>query len=147
MCDYSLLNRASRPAKVGEKLTTNTFVGSVTRGFTAPDDAKTAVCVLPGTEISFDENVRTSSTFPFDAVVNGSKRVIGVPPKSVDNVATFIQVDKDCPTKHHDALEFADGNIVLLTHLEPGQMATVLAMPADPKTLAERKEQERAVFA
>jgi hypothetical protein len=35
---------------------------------------------------------------------------------------------------HHDALEFPDGEIVLLTHLSEGQQATVLQLPADPKT-------------
>jgi hypothetical protein len=32
--------------------------------------------------------------------------------------------------RHHDALEFPDGKIVLLTHLCKGQRATVLQLPA-----------------
>jgi hypothetical protein len=31
---------------------------------------------------------------------------------------------------HHDALEFPDGQIVLVTRLTPGQTATVLQLPA-----------------
>ena len=54
MCDYSLHNVKSRPAKVGDKLTTRNF-GLGTRGFAAPEDATTAVCVLPGTEIAFSQ--------------------------------------------------------------------------------------------
>jgi hypothetical protein len=34
---------------------------------------------------------------------------------------------------HHDALEFPDGKIVLLTHLCKGQRATVLQLPARPR--------------
>ena len=52
MCDYSLQNVRSRPAKVGDKLTTRDF-GTATRGFAAAEDAGVAVCVLPGTELAF----------------------------------------------------------------------------------------------
>ena len=37
MCDYSLHNVKSRPAKVGDKLATRNF-GTGTRGFSAPED-------------------------------------------------------------------------------------------------------------
>jgi hypothetical protein len=57
MCDYSLHNVKSRPAKVGDKLITYQFY-SGTRGFCAPEDMNVAVCVLPGTELSFNEDVR-----------------------------------------------------------------------------------------
>ena len=52
MCDYSLHNVKSRPAKVGDKLSTRDF-GTGTRGFAASEDVNVAVCVLPGTELSF----------------------------------------------------------------------------------------------
>jgi hypothetical protein len=58
MCDYSLHNVKSRPAKVGDKLTTHNFYTG-TGGFAAPEDVSTAVCVLPGTELAFD---RTQSS-------------------------------------------------------------------------------------
>ena len=47
MCDYSLQNVRSRPAKIGDKLTIRDF-GTGTRGFAAAEDAGVAVCVLPG---------------------------------------------------------------------------------------------------
>jgi len=47
MCDYSLHSVKSRPAKVGDKLTTHDF-GTGTRGFAASEDVKVAVCVLLG---------------------------------------------------------------------------------------------------
>src|SRR6476646_9211392 len=59
MCDYSLHNVKSRSAKVGDKLTTHNFYTG-TRGFAAPEDRNTAVCVLPGTELAFAKPVMRS---------------------------------------------------------------------------------------
>ena len=56
MCDYSLQNVRSRPAKVADKLTTRDF-GTATRGFAAAEDVGVAVCVLPGTELAFSRPV------------------------------------------------------------------------------------------
>jgi hypothetical protein len=44
---------------------------------------------------------------------------------------------------HHDALEFPDGEIVLLTRLCEGQKATVLTLPPQAKTAAEVEAQQR----
>ena len=57
MCDYSLEHVKSRPAKISDKLTTCDF-GRVTRGFAASEDRNVAVCVLPGTELSFASEVK-----------------------------------------------------------------------------------------
>jgi hypothetical protein len=57
MCDFSLQHVKSRPAKVGDKLRSFNF-STGTRGFAAPDDRRTAVCVLPGTELAFSEEVK-----------------------------------------------------------------------------------------
>ena len=59
------------------------------------------------------------------------------------STAIFRQVNKDNPRTHHDALEFPDGQIVLLTHVLEGQEATVLQPPVQPATTAEAKAQER----
>ena len=59
--------------------------------------------------------------------------------------AIFRQVNKDNPYTHHDALEFPDGQMVLLTDLLEGQEATVLQLPAQPVTAAEIKAQERVL--
>src|SRR5262249_8902950 len=56
MCDYSLMHVKSRPASVGDKLRTSNF-GTGTRGFAAPSDPGTAVCVLPGTELAFNSEI------------------------------------------------------------------------------------------
>jgi hypothetical protein len=44
--------------------------------------------------------------------------------------AIFRQVNVDCPHAHHDALEFPDGDMLLLTYLMEGQEAVVLQLPA-----------------
>ena len=44
-------------------------------------------------------------------------------------MARFRQVNKGKSNAHHDALEFPDGKIVLLTQLCKGQHATVLQLP------------------
>jgi hypothetical protein len=123
MCDYSLHNVASRPARVGDKLVSTSFLASCTRGFAAVGEPNVAVCLLPGTELAFEENLKCESTYGF-----GYKRL---PHK----VARFRQVNKDQPNVHHDALELPDGEIVLVTKLTGGQHATVLQMPASPRQI------------
>ena len=135
MCDYSLHNVKSRPAKVGDKLTTHNF-NTGTRGFAAPEDASTAVCVLPGTELAFASEVKCGPSGLFGLKVSTLNH----------STAIFRQVNKDEPRAHHDALEFPDGQIVLLTDMVEGQEATVLQLPAQPMTAAEEKEQERVAY-
>ena len=117
MCDYSLHGVKSRPAKVGDKLNTRRFNLSTT-GFSAPEDIHVAVCVLPGTELSFANEVRRARLWPW------TKNVIH------HKTAIFRQLNLDNPHVHHDALEFPDGAMMLLTYLMEGQQATVLQLPA-----------------
>jgi hypothetical protein len=55
-----------------------------------------------------------------------------------DRLARFRQIDNEKSHVHHDALEFSNGTIVLVTDLVPGQRATVLQLPASP--IAERPQ-------
>ena len=136
MCDYSLQFVRSRPAKVGDKLTTRDF-GTCTRGFAAAEDAGVAVCVLPGTELAFTSAV----TVKYPRFLAGWKvETLG------HATAIFRQVNKNEPLKHHDALEFPDGRTVLLTRLSEGQEATVLQLPAQPTTAAEADAQKRIAY-
>ena len=48
-------------------------------------------------------------------------------------MAKFRQVNKGQSNVHHDALEFPDGQTVLLTDLCKGQRATVLQLPVGPR--------------
>ncbi len=136
MCDYSLQHVKSRPARVGDKLITRDF-RTGTRGFAASEDASVAVCVLPGTELSFAEEIVCISTGQ-----------LGWYTKEINHkTAIFRQINKEKALAHHDALEFPDGQIVLLTYLREGQRATVLQLPAEPKTAVESESQRRAAYA
>jgi hypothetical protein len=117
MCDYSLHLVSSRPAEAGETLTVTGFPGTDTRGFASPSDPNTAVCLRPGTELVFEEGARVVGAL-FTRRIN-------------DRLARFRQIDIDKPQQHHDALEFANGKVVLLTNLVLGQRAAVLQLPAD----------------
>jgi hypothetical protein len=107
-----------------------------TGGFAAPENANTAVCVLPGTELAFAKPVMRSPRVLFGWKAN----------MIAHTTAIFRQVNKDNPRAHHDALEFPDGQIVLLTHVLEYQEATVLQLPAQPATAAEAKAQERVAL-
>jgi hypothetical protein len=116
MCDYSLHAIATRPAQVGETLITTAFRGTSTRGFASEAEPGVAVCILPGTELAFAENVR------YD------KRWIWT--RQVDfRVGKFGAIDQNVSDRHHDAIEFPDGSHVLVTLLCEGQRATVLQLP------------------
>jgi hypothetical protein len=129
MCDYSLHHVASRPAKIGDKLVTTELARSSTRGFAAVGEhgaklvihdgpPKVAVCLLPGTELAFDNNVRYERAFS----LFGKTRV-------KYKVARFRQIDLDDPHVQHDALEFPNGQVLKVTRLVAGQTATVLQLP------------------
>jgi hypothetical protein len=119
MCDHSLDLVASRPAKVGDQLVSTRFPEAITRGFASVGEPNVAVCLLPGTELAFEKEVQCENAFGFRP-----RRQLG------HRVARFRQVNKHKPNVHHDALEFPDGKIVLLTHLCEGQHATVLQLLA-----------------
>ena len=121
MCDYSLHHVATRPAKIEDKLVTTKFNNSITRGFAAVGEPHVAVCLLPGTEIAFEQNVECEPSFGIGILPN---KKIG------QRLARFRQINMDNAVTHHDALEFPDGQVVLLTRLCEGQRATVLQLPA-----------------
>jgi hypothetical protein len=134
MCDYSLHNVASRPAKVGDELTTRDF-GTGTHGFAASDDSRVAVCVLPGTELAFAK--------PVEYATEG---LLGWGRKTLDHrMAIFRQVNKERAAAHHDAVEFPDGKVILLNRLLEGQEAVVLQLPARPATASEAESEKRVV--
>jgi hypothetical protein len=123
MCDYSLHGVANRPAKIGDKLVSTSFINSFTRGFTEVGEPKVAVCLMPGTEVAFEDDVELDHVFRRLLPRFGFGRI-------GQRVARFRQVNVDRPDTHHDALEFPNGKIVLVTKLRAGQRATVLQLPA-----------------
>ena len=67
--------------------------------------------------------------------------------KAIDrNTAIFRQMNKDKVAAHHDALEFPDSRIALLTRLHEGQLATGLQWPAEPKTGVEAQSERRVTY-
>ncbi len=122
MCDYSLHTVKSRPAKVGDILTTRDF-RTGTRGFAAPEDERVAVCLRPGTELAFAEDVECER----GGLLFWRRKLIK------QRTAIFRQVNQDDPSVHHDALEFPDSHVVLLTSLCEGQLATVLQLPVEAR--------------
>jgi hypothetical protein len=62
--------------------------------------------------------------------------------KSTHKVARFRQVNLNRPAAHHDALEFPDGKIVLVTDLCEGQQATVLQLPSTGRPAGEEEHHE-----
>jgi hypothetical protein len=137
MCDYSLHTVASRPAKIGDKLMSTRFVNSITRGFATVEAPNVAVCLLPGTEVAFERDVEYDRGYERGWTLMAKRKL-------AERVARFRQINIDRPNVHHDALEFANGEIVLVTQLREGQRLTVLQLPAAVDTNEER-QRERAL--
>jgi hypothetical protein len=101
------------------------------RGFAAVGEPNVAVCLLPGTEIAFEQEVECRRGLGFS--MTGKVRA---------KTARFRQVNSAKPAVHHDALEFPDGQTVLLTRLCDGQRATVRQLPAALRVGSEAEEQK-----
>jgi hypothetical protein len=135
VCDYSLQNVQSRPARIGDELTTRDF-GTGTRGFAARESSEVVVCLLPGTELAFPQGIAISQ-----------RKLFSWNHKPVTHkTAIFRQINKGSLSVHHDALEFPDGLTVLLTTLPLDQQATVLQLPAHPRNPAEAAAQQRTAY-
>ena len=129
MCDYSLHAVATRPAQVGETLITTTFRGTSTRGFASEGEPAVAVCMLPGTELAFNETVKYDNRWIWTKEINF-------------RVGKFGKLDPEIPERHHDAIEFPDGSSVLVTQLYEGQRVTVLQLPMVNQPIEETKQEE-----
>ncbi len=123
MCDYSLHAVASRPAKVGETLVSTGFRGSGTLGFASPAEEGVAVCLLPGTELAFDRNVKYQGGWFKSRTVN-------------------CKIAPEVLCQHHDALAFPDGSTVFVNSLVKGQRAKVLQLPVTDNELQSRNMKE-----
>jgi hypothetical protein len=129
MCDYSLHAIASRPSRVGEALISTHFRGSATLGFASPAEKDVAVCLLPGTELAFETNVRYRAGWFKTRIVNF-------------DVAKFCKIAPEALCQHHDALAFPDGSTVLVNSLVQGQRVRVLQLPVGGNELQARSLKE-----
>ena len=128
MCDYSMEHIASRAARIGDRLTTTNFFGTLTSGFASVDEPGVAVCLQPGTELAFDTEAKRKGFWSYKS--------------TGQTMAVFRQINRDIAATFHDALEFADGQTVLLTLLKKGQTATVLQLPAIPHAKEAQSREE-----
>jgi len=140
MCDYSLENKISRAAKVGDKLVTCSFPMTPTRGFCAEKEPNVAICLLPGTELAFEGPIKHNGLWGL--IMDHMRARLGNKPGD-RSVARFRQVELNNPHTHHDALELADGRIVKLTMLQEGQRARVLQLPANVESAGHPAMAER----
>jgi hypothetical protein len=127
MCDYSLHSVSTRPAKLGDRLITSGFSNTPTRGFHAIGEPNVAVCLQPGTELAFETEAE-----PERGLLQAIRSLLlGKDGKKIRHkVGRFRQIDLQNRYTNHDALEFPDGQVVLVTNLRPGQRAMVLQLPA-----------------
>lgn len=136
MCDYSLHTVQSRPARAGDELISHDF-HTGTRGFAASEDERVAVCLRPGTELAFAGDVECER----GGLLFWRRRLLK------HRTAIFRQVNQYDPLVHHDALEFPDGEIVLLTSLCEGQQARVLQLPVEARAIVpEPAKQHRSSY-
>ena len=122
MCDYSLGLVASRPAKVGDELVKRSS-RTPSREDSPQSESQTWQCAFYPARRSRSKRKSSTSAFfaPFPIMKFG---------RLEKKVAQFRQINVGKPRVHHDALEFPDGETVLLTQLCEGQHATVLQLPA-----------------
>ena len=132
MCDYSLHAVASRPAKVGETLITTTFPRTSTRGFAAEGEPGVAVCLLPGTELAFEQDVKYDQRWIWTRTTSF-------------RVAKFGVVEPNVPHRHHDvralgfgAARIAAGDLPVIDRLGPGSGHQAEMQPAFDLGVLER---------
>jgi len=113
-------------------LVTTSFYGTSTRGFAAKEEPGVAVCLLPGTELAFESDVRYNRYWL-------STRSTGF------RVARFCRIQPRAPEQHHDALAFPDGSMVLVNLLSEGQRARVLQLPVIRQTGSVNADAEKAL--
>jgi hypothetical protein len=88
--------------------------------------------LLAGTELAFEEEVRCETGIVFSWRLG-------------HRVAKFQEVNQGRSNVHHDALEFPDGKIVLLTNLCKGQRATVLQLPASVSGMVDDTQRQKSL--
>jgi hypothetical protein len=101
-------------AKIGDKLVTTR---SSTCGFAAVGKPDGAISLLPGTELAFEKDIKYYRRF---SLLRFSRDY---------RSAKFQRFNIGKSRDEHDALEFPDGRIVMVSELVAGQTATVVQVP------------------
>ena len=119
MCDYSLEEYRSRPAREGERYVTHRFDSS-SIGFASPGDCSTAVCVQADTRLRLQD---------IPAALQGRLKL------GPGAEVTFVRLDHG---RYRDGVKFKNGAQVLLQDLGPGVTAMIpefLGQSAQPSRL------------
>jgi hypothetical protein len=119
-------------------LVTTQFIASITRGFSAIEEPNVAVCLRPGTGLMFRDEAKYDHPLAW-FLPRSRFGNIG------EKAGRFRQINLLDPSTHHDALEFANGRVVLLTQLRPGQRATVIQRPTEARVREEPEKHEHPV--
>lgn len=106
MCDYSLEIYRTRPARKGERYTLHRFPSGA-KGFVAPGDCTTAVCIAPDTKLVLSELPEELGGF------RGSEGI----------EVTFMRLDEGW---YRDGVRFPDGLEVSLQKLPLGVNAAIV---------------------
>jgi hypothetical protein len=101
--------------KIWDKLVTTR---SRACGFAAVGKPDSPVSLLPGTELAFEKDIKYYHHFSLLRFSRGYK------------TAKFRQFNIGKSRDEHDAIEFPDGRIVMVSELTAGQTATVVQLPA-----------------
>ena len=130
MCDFSLHAIKSRPAEVGDKLTTRQFPLSTTASLPRKISRLQYACVQ-GRSCPLRRRLG-------DVRGRGLRRLSITKPRSSGRSIGTSRTATTMP------LEFPDGQILLLTLLQEGQHATVLQLPAGAAVGGAKATQEVA---
>ncbi len=101
MCDYSLHNVTSRPAKIDDKLVSTKFSCSTTRGFAAVGEPNVAVAYFPArkSHSSAKSNMSAGGGYFANTRFPKRKRAFG---KSITKIKAYIttlwsfRMDRSC---------------------------------------------------
>jgi hypothetical protein len=153
MCDYSLYEYPNRLAREGEELVAYRFSsGSI--GLVSPTELKNMQAKPVGT--GFWGTVR--SDFATSGCSSAQSRVcaVCVPPGALlilkdipartqkdlgvgpEEGGRFIETSLD-PFRHRDAIQFANGSVISLHHLEGGQRVEILSLTPEGEFVGERQ--------
>ena len=116
MCDYSLHAVADAACPSRRDADLHDIPRYIDPRLCVGTRAAVAVCMLPGTELAFAEDVKYDNRWIWTRTTDC-------------RVGKFNQIDPHVSDRHHDAIEFPDGSHVLVTQLCEGQRATVLQLP------------------
>jgi hypothetical protein len=113
------------PAKVGETLITTTFPGTPTRGFASESDPAIAVCMLPGTELAFDQEVKYDSGWVWTKTIN-------------IRVGKFGGMNRNVQHSDHDAIKFPDRNQCAVNSSQRGPASDGASIGCTPEDIGRR---------